>query len=250
MFTFLKAQILTQKLKNSLQSGKATLLLIEIVSIFTAVTLAFMLSKWNENKNNRNLEIRLLKEIYAGLIADSIDMSGNKLGHEIGLGFLEQMKPIFKKDTSITYSLHDYNFIFRTFISIQNTSGYESLKSVGLDKVSNDTLLSQLIKLYEFDYEAMEKIEEQYIESQFVQLYLKPVNDIILNSAKLEEDSIVIRSLNNLNTKDKNLLKMSFYRMEGSRKFNIKTIDDVLAKVSKVKNYIKTDLLIKGVTPT
>ena len=247
MFSFLKTQLISQKLKNLFKSGGASLILIEVISIFTAVTLAFMLSKWNENKNNANLEIRLLKEVYRGLRADSLDMSGNKEGHERGLDYLKQIAPAFKKDTTITLSSHDYNFIFRTFLSIQNTSGYESLKSVGLDKITNDTLLSQIVRLYEFDYQTVEKMEEQYNENHLVQLYLKPVNDILMPLATMEGNTISFQNIHKINKKDMNLLRLYLNRIAASRYFNMQTYEDVITKLTKVKEAVKTELIRKDV---
>jgi hypothetical protein len=42
-----------------------------------------------------------------------------------------------------------YHFLTRDFITIQNTSGYQTLKSKGLETIKNDSLRRNIIDLYE-----------------------------------------------------------------------------------------------------
>ncbi len=229
-------------------SANATKLLVEMVSIFLAVTLAFALNKWNENKNNTNLETKILKEIYRGLEADRKDMKANKKGHETGLSLLNEISPIITKDTTLDFSIYfEYNTIFRTFLSIQNNSGYESLKSVGLDKISNDTLLSQLVKLYEIDYQMIEKLEEQYKENQINELYFEDVNDALMPYAEIKEDRIIFRKVHTMPLEKKNKVRIYFYKIAIAREFSIMIYADVIKKVEETRLNVGKELLSRGV---
>jgi hypothetical protein len=232
---------------NFLKSEKSSKFFLEMLSIFIAVTLAFGLSKWNENRNNANLEIKLLKEIYYGLEADSIDLAGNKLGHEMGLNVIKNIIPLLKKDTTFSINFYiDFNYIFRTFLSIQNTSGYESLKAVGLDKVTNDTLLNQMVKLYEIDYEMVQKVEENYAENKFKELYYNRIMDIVMPHTTAVKDSLVFKNLNRLDPVDLMRLKVYLSGIGSARSFNISIYEDTLKKLKSVKDNVKKELITKG----
>lgn len=68
--------------------------------------------------------------------------------------------------------------MFRDFISIQNISGYETLKSKGLEIVQNDSLRLEIIALYENNYNSLRKLEEDYSELQFHDSYFKEFNEV------------------------------------------------------------------------
>ncbi|HAA21818.1 MAG TPA: hypothetical protein DCP28_24745, partial [Cytophagales bacterium] len=72
-----------------------------------------------------------------------------------------------------------YGLLTRDFVSIQNTSGYETLKSRGFELIKNDSLRKQIISVYEFDYQYLKKLEEEYYELQFQENYFKEINQVI-----------------------------------------------------------------------
>ena len=73
--------------------------------------------------------------------------------------------------------LHYYT-VTRDFVSIQNTSGYETLKSKGLELIQTDSLRTEIISLYEFDYTILRKLEEDYDEMQFHTSFFKEFNAV------------------------------------------------------------------------
>jgi hypothetical protein len=248
MFSATKSILRKLKGTSFVKSGHLPIFFIELISIFIAVTLAFALNKWNENKNNSNLETKILKEIYRGLEADSKDMKDNKNGHERGLEYLKQISPILRNDTTISMSIYlEYNSIFRTFLSIQNNSGFESLKSVGFDKITNDTLLSQLVKLYEIDYQMIEKLEEQYKENQINELYFETVNDLLMPYAEIKNDTITFKNTHTMEISKKNKMRIYLYKIVIARQFNIFTYSDVVTKIEKVKKSVQNELMLRGV---
>ena len=71
------------------------------------------------------------------------------------------------QDVNIDSFMWNYLSLTRSFVSIQNTAPFDALKSKGLNVVNNDSLRTQIIRLYDFQYDVLEKIEEKYQESQF-----------------------------------------------------------------------------------
>lgn len=150
----------------------------EFFSIFIAVVSAFALNNWNDNRKENRAESKILTEIKNGLEKDKEDVKLNMAGHEFGLAACHYWEKVILDEPVSTDSMSFYFFyITRDFISIQNTSGYETLKSRGFELIGNDALRTQIISLYEFDYQTLEKLEESYDEAQFHAEYYHSFNN-------------------------------------------------------------------------
>lgn len=146
--------------------------LFEFLSIFVGVSLAFAMSNWGENRRDAIAETKILVEIKNGLKLDLFDVEQNIKGHEKGIETCNYFRKLIEDpNTPQDSAAFQYFYLLRDFISIQNKSGYESLKSKGLGLVKNDSLRLEIISLYDFYYEIIEKLEENYDEMQFNKNY-------------------------------------------------------------------------------
>lgn len=162
---------------------------IEFLSIFIAVISAFALNNWNENRKSKKAEDKILSEIYFGLQKDLKDIDENIDGHEMGNKAVLYFREIIAhKPVTKDLLLSNYLTLTRDFISIQNTSGYETLKSRGLEIIGNDSLRSKIISLYEYDYNTLRKMEEEYFEMQFQKNYFKEINQIVAKGFLFDDD--------------------------------------------------------------
>ncbi len=59
--------------------------LLEIVSIFLGVTIAFLANHWNEIRKDRIAERKILTELKAELASDRVDVTTNLSGHYEGV---------------------------------------------------------------------------------------------------------------------------------------------------------------------
>jgi hypothetical protein len=76
-------------------------------------------------------------------------------------------RKVFTNEATNLDSVRQYYFLLtRDFVSIQSTSGYETLKSKGLELIKNDSLRTKIISLYEYDYKTLTQVEEEYNELQ------------------------------------------------------------------------------------
>ncbi|WP_417589174.1 hypothetical protein [Owenweeksia hongkongensis] len=152
----------------------------EFLSIFIAVISAFALNNWNENRRDAHSENKILTEIYNGLEKDLEDIKLNVGGHKLGIAGCNYFKKVFTgKEVNTDSVMFHYHYLTRDFISIQNVAGYETLKSKGLELVENDSLRLKIIGLYEYDYNILRKLEEEYHEMQFQKNYFKELNNIL-----------------------------------------------------------------------
>ena len=150
---------------------------LEFLSIFIAVISAFSLNNWNENKRNDKTEQKILVEIKNGLEKDLEDLNTNTNGHKRGIKACQFWRKLLMNDDVLVDSLQlRFIELTRDFTSLQNRSGYETLKSNGLELIENDSLRFELISLYEYDYYTLRKLEEEYEEMQYQKNYFKEIN--------------------------------------------------------------------------
>ena len=166
---------------------------LEFFSIFIAVISAFALNHWNENRKDGVAELKILIEISNGLEKDLNDVQGNITGHEKGIMACRYWRRIVLNQAEKLDSLQWYYItLTRDFVMIQNTSGYETLKSRGLELIKNDSLRTLIVSLYEHDYMILKKLEEDYHELQFHKNYFQRMNDWMAPSFQFDENGYLI----------------------------------------------------------
>jgi hypothetical protein len=134
----------------------------EILLVMLGILLALQVNNWNEGRKNREIEIEILSVIYANLINDLDDFEKNLIHFS---NKKESCNAILEfAENNVSY--HDSMSFYFLYASIfphftPNTSGYELLKSKGLDLVSNDSLKIAITNLYEYGYKYLQTWESE-----------------------------------------------------------------------------------------
>lgn len=217
----------------------------EFLSIFVSIFAAFSLDNWNENNKERHTETKILAEIHKGLGQDIKDINLNEQGHKFGLRSVQYFNDILLDKKPNTDSLPIYYFaLLRDFISIQNISGYETLKSKGLEIIEDDSLRTQILALYENDFTALKKLEEDYAELQFHSHYFNDFNDI-LTPTIIFDTSGKMAGLHyplQLNEKAKKKLLIDLWKIKNNRLFILTYYNEVKNKIELLRKHIGTKL--------
>lgn len=219
--------------------------LFEFLSIFVAVLLAFALNNWNDNRRDRRAELKILTEISNGLAKDTTDMNINMMGHRQGLRACAFFQHILTgKPESMDSVGFYYIALTRDFTSIQNTSGYETLKSKGLELIENDSLRTSIIALYEYDYQTLEKLEEDYHELQFQKNYFHKINQHLAPYFRYDARGAVvgIQLPVELNDTERNVLLSYLWKIRVNRRFVLGYYRQIQQKVSTLKAEIEREL--------
>ncbi|MFK8105446.1 MAG: hypothetical protein AB8G15_23235 [Saprospiraceae bacterium] len=209
----------------------------EFFSMFIAIILAFGLNNWNDNRRDHEAAVKILTEISNGLKKDLEDIEVNVGGHEKGIKACVYWRKILANQAVSFDSLNmHYLGLTRDFFSAQNVSGYETLKSRGLELLKNDSLRFHIISLYEYDYNALKFLEENYYEMQFQANYYQRINDFI--APNLEFDSkgnlATITTPLKLNRKDKNLFLSYLWKIQVNRNFILYYYRSIEEKIHKL----------------
>ena len=141
----------------------------DILKTFIGVFLAFSLGQWEQEQRLHKSENTVLMEISSELTADIEDLELNTIGHKSGLAACRFFKRHLIGELSGVDSMQFYfNQLLREFISVQHSAAYESLQSRGLEIIKDDSLRLQIVNVYDFQYEIVFKLEEQYEPQRIV----------------------------------------------------------------------------------
>ncbi|MEM6299815.1 MAG: hypothetical protein AAF740_14090 [Bacteroidota bacterium] len=217
----------------------------EFFSIFIAVISAFALSNWNDNRKDSQAELKILTEIRNGLEKDKQDFTENTVGHKTGIKSCKFWRKILRQEAANLDSLQPYYFILtRDFITIQNSSGYETLKSKGFEVIDNDSLRSEIISLYEFDYQLIQKMEEEYHEGQFQENYFKSLNDAFAPNFEYDAKGNIcnIELPLKVPESEKKVLLSYLLKIQSNRKYLFSAYEDIIVKIDKLQEAIEVEL--------
>ena len=144
-----------------------------------------------------------------------------------------------------TDTLTQFYFSFtRDYVSIQNTSGYETLKSRGFEIIENDDLRAKILSLYEFQYQVLRKLEEEYAELQFHNSYFLEFNEVIAPHFVFDATGN-IQGMDlplNLSESKKKTLLSYLWKIKTNREFIMHIYDRVKGKITALEKEIKAEL--------
>ena len=218
---------------------------VEFLSVFIAVVSAFALNNWNENRRDDNSENKILIEISNGLEKDINDIKLNVIGHKSGISACNYFRKSFvgKKIQTDSIMIHYFN-LTRDFISIQNLAGYETLKSKGLEIIKNDSLRVKIISLYEYDYNTLRKLEEEYSEMQFQENYFQEINEELAPNFKIDDNGNItgVDIPLKIQENKKNKLLLYLWKIQTNRIFILQFYSEIEKKINQVRKDIKNEI--------
>ena len=218
---------------------------IEFLSVFIAVIAAFALNNWNDTVKSEKAESKILETIKDGLGKDIEDIQTNIYGHKMGIAACQFFRDILLENPRSLDSLEIYYYtVTRDFVSIQNTSGYETLKSKGLELIQTDSLRTEIISLYEFDYTILRKLEEDYDEMQFHTSFFKEFNQVFAPHFEFSDRGKIIGidlplEIDNYNKK---IVLTYLHKIYGNRKYIMRHYDEVESKINRLQNNIVKEM--------
>lgn len=139
----------------------------EIFLVVVGILIALQVHNTNENRKQRIEEIKILKEIKNNLITTKNTLKNGIMGDSI---YINSNKIIIQH---LTYDLPFHDSLIQHFYGFPNwtgikiaSSGYETLKSKGLDLISNDSLRMNIITFFDITFHGLvrdtETIPEGY----------------------------------------------------------------------------------------
>lgn len=219
--------------------------LYDVFKTFIGVFLAFWVNEWKSSKQSDFTEHTALREIRKELdlnIADLQDnLGGHRKGFEAGRYFWKALhdKPVGEDTLMLVY-----NNLLRNFVSIQHAAAYESVKSRGLEIISDDSLRTQIADMFDFHLEVIEKLEEQYAPHDFFQFYYHHFNEKLLPHIAISDKGkwTFAKPLSRMPEADKIQFKTWLMRLMSDRQFMISAYSDAEAEMLRLRDAIDAHL--------
>ena len=192
----------------------------EIILVVIGILIALQINNWNENRKVQKQESEIYSELKSDLIQTRYDIQETISKH----------KDVLKLNQQLVYDIHNKkpysDTIYISFTAsgaefkvIPKTSGFENLKNIGLNILSNDSLRISITNLYQLNLKRLEdnfgtentsfNIQEQLFPYQNKYLfadYSEPKKQGFKYSDTITFYNLKIKDYNNFLT-DNHLLK-------------------------------------------
>jgi hypothetical protein len=163
--------------------------------VVIGILIALQINTWNELRKIRQYEVKMLKELKATLEKDrryfssQIPRLSNKQNAANRLLFMLENK----EENLDTLNKYFSNLRFEVLFQY-NSGAYGSIKSGGIDKISNDSIRAKMAGLYEFLIPRSEKIFENLSHSEAIEDELvEALTERKINTLESGEKSIQSR---------------------------------------------------------
>jgi len=133
---------------------------IEIFVVIVGILIAYNLEQWSDTRNNKKIEIEILKEFKRSLSADLAEIQGNIRQHENSILSSRIILKVIKDNLPYQDSLDacfSYTHAFTTFSG--RVGPIEQLKNTNLEIVSNDSLRLNIISMYDEAFPRLRNVE-------------------------------------------------------------------------------------------
>lgn len=227
------------------QKGNWSKYAFEFLSIFIAVISAFGLNNWNDKRNSRESEQKLLYEIRNSIELDVRDFNTNINGNRLSLRANERFRKLIQGQEIPQDSIGFlYTSLFRDYIPIINRSAYESYKANNIKTITNDSLRLQIISLYDYYYAIIEALEYRVPEMQSYSNYFSEINAILspFMEFNAEGDLILIHSPDKITEDDKRKALSYLWKIKENRIFKLGRYETITKVMRRVNNSISKEL--------
>lgn len=125
----------------------------EIILVVIGILIALQINNWNENRKLQQREIQILKEIKSDLFQTKNDIIKTVKGHNENIGYTQYLLDAMYAKASYSDSIH--RAFSRAAVDIEivpKTSGFENLKTIGLNTISNDSLRIAITNIFQLSF--------------------------------------------------------------------------------------------------
>jgi hypothetical protein len=218
----------------------------EIILVVIGILIALQINNWNEHRKDRQVELKILKEMKLALNNDIRNLKINLRSYKSvkrSLEIIKEQLPLeIPTNDSLQYAFR--NSLFNNSVA-PNIGAYETLKAKGIDLISNDSLRAQIIDLYEISYKYyQDKAKDKFLSESFIQEYCATLFN---NLDPFQHDSKMTMIPNNYKTLQKDplyrtivntrLAQVDFALM--SLNYNIKLVEkldnSIVAEINRLE---------------
>jgi hypothetical protein len=144
----------------------------EFLLVFLGILIALQVENWSQDHKDRKLERVLLSEMLHNLEADLEDLEYNSGMQQRFLNSSQLVLEFLQSNGTWHDSLgRHFSQLMAGSVFDSNNSAYESLKSIGIDLVRNDSLRQQITLVYTARYTKLKTTHDLLFTYIFDHLY-------------------------------------------------------------------------------
>ena len=148
----------------------------EIVLVMIGILLALQVNNWNELRKEKGHEIKILVALRNGFLQDMEEIESNLTNYKIAV----KASDLVVQHLQSNAQYHDFLAVHLAQTIgmdafIPQKAAYQTLKSKGVDLISNDSLRSQILYVHDFLYDFLiENHKGIYLKPEYlIQAYSK-----------------------------------------------------------------------------
>lgn len=191
--------MLRRQMKKALQNKSWTFLkyaIAEFLMVVVGILFALQINNWNAIRINKESKNNIISEIKAQLQDDLIDIEGNIKGHEQALSAVDSIRIYLQGGLTTSDSLKWYiHRAIGDYTSLSNTTSFDKLKEFGLQYIQNETLRKEVARLYDYQYESLNLLEEDYYPASYYEEYKDKVLDEVEPYLYLDGQNVAYKSV-------------------------------------------------------
>ena len=175
----------------------------EILLVMIGILLALQVNNWNETRKIELKENEILKEILRDIEETNSEIISDMYSHMTMLWSAQMLKDQISQLKPDTDQLGSYYGPSAHDLQIYpKTSGFETLKSQGLEIITNDSLRKNISDLYQLDYTRLTKFGRLTPESSIIETLLpytiKHFRTSTQNTREIKIEELDAKIVNNL----------------------------------------------------
>jgi hypothetical protein len=126
----------------------------ELILIVLGILIALAISDWNDQRIQRSEELALLAEVRSSLAADLETLEQDLAGAREGIDRIEMLIQVLTTRPPYRPEMDSlFGAVYGIRVTNLNTLAYETLKSIGLQHISDPMLRQRLVRIYDHYYE-------------------------------------------------------------------------------------------------
>ncbi len=132
----------------------------EILLVVIGILIALQINNWNEDRNKRTQELKVLTQIYSDLSINLNEVNDLSTKLEFSKNSSDSLLKSFRSTEQIRSFTFHISLIHRRFFFNISSSGYSLLSGSLGTLISNDILRNGIVELYENDFIEIEKRQQ------------------------------------------------------------------------------------------
>ena len=220
----------------------------EIFLVVIGILIALQINNCNESIKARNYEFKILHEIRKDLILDTIYFNAIKSRPKRAEWAVDRLRAMKMENAIVNDSIPYLVWVMGIgYKFVYHDGAYESLKSVGLDKISNDSLRNSLSNMYGFYFPRTKNMIapremriNEFMDKTIEMLFEYDVYNPIPKGPPLPKPKM---SLDSLFENDR--FKLSFYNVKSTSIDVLHRIESITKNVTNLLQLIDKELQIE-----